>query len=341
MNVDNKEIKENNDLISVIVPVYNVESYLRKCLDSIVGQTYKKLEIILVDDGSTDGSGSICDEYAKEDHRIKVIHKDNDGVSSARNIGIDNVKGKYILFVDADDIVNERYVEILYIELLKHKVDIVFCGIKSIYVKSGEETIIGVKKEFQGNINKDFIKFYRKNLFLITAGPYAKIYKANIIKSNNLKFDESYNNVEDYLFNLQYYSFIKPFYVSLEVLYYYYHYGRGSAVEIFSEKRWSDEFRALSFLKQWLEDRKVAGRYFIMTTRIVAIVRMFFEDKTNRSIGKKYYEYKELCKKVQKYIDYDYEDECKVKHYFILMTIKNKWYLPSFTYYYIKSLGKE
>lgn len=219
--------------------------------------------------------------------------------------------------------------------------DIVFCGIKSIYVKSGEETIIGVKKEFQGNINKDFIKFYRKNLFLITAGPYAKIYKANIIKSNNLKFDESYNNVEDYLFNLQYYSFIKPFYVSLEVLYYYYHYGRGSAVEIFSEKRWSDEFRALSFLKQWLEDRKVAGRYFIMTTRIVAIVRMFFEDKTNRSIGKKYYEYKELCKKVQKYIDYDYEDECKVKHYFILMTIKNKWYLPSFTYYYIKSLGKE
>lgn len=147
--------------------------------------------------------------------------------------------------------------------------------------------------------------------------------------------------VRIYLFNLQYYSFIKPFYVSLEVLYYYYHYGRGSAVEIFSEKRWSDEFRALSFLKQWLEDRKVAGRYFIMTTRIVAIVRMFFEDKTNRSIGKKYYEYKELCKKVQKYIDYDYEDECKVKHYFILMTIKNKWYLPSFTYYYIKSLGKE
>ena len=92
MNVDNKEIKENNDLISVIVPVYNVESYLRKCLDSIVGQTYKKLEIILVDDGSTDGSGSICDEYAKEDHRIKVIHKDNDGVSSARNIGIEMSK---------------------------------------------------------------------------------------------------------------------------------------------------------------------------------------------------------------------------------------------------------
>ena len=159
MNVDNKEIKENNDLISVIVPVYNVESYLRKCLDSIVGQTYKKLEIILVDDGSTDGSGSICDEYAKEDHRIKVIHKDNDGVSSARNIGIDNVEGKYILFVDADDIVNERYVEILYIELLKHKVDIVFCGIKSIYVKSGEETIIGVKKEFHKILQKKFISY--------------------------------------------------------------------------------------------------------------------------------------------------------------------------------------
>lgn len=338
MNIDNKE---NNDLISVIVPVYNVAAYLRKCLDSIVGQTYKNLEIILVDDGSTDGSGSICDEYAKEDRRIKVIHKDNGGVSSARNIGIYNVEGKYILFVDADDIVNERYVEILYTELLKHKVDIVFCGIKSIYVKSREEISIGVEKEFQGNINKDFIKFYRENLFLITAAPSAKIYKTNIIKSNELKFDESYNNVEDYLFNLQYYSFIKLFYVSLDVLYHYYHYGRGSAAEIFSEKRWSDEFRALSFLRQWLEERKIAGRYFIMTTRIVAIVRMFFGDKTNRSICKKYYEYKELCKKVNEYIDYEYEDECKVKHYFILMTIKNKWYLPSFTYYYIKYLSKK
>lgn len=92
-----------NPLISVIVPVYNVEPYLRKCLDSIVNQTYKNLEIILVDDGSTDNSGIICDEYDEKDKRIKVVHQINQGVSIARNVGLDLCSGDYITFVDSDD----------------------------------------------------------------------------------------------------------------------------------------------------------------------------------------------------------------------------------------------
>lgn len=88
-----------NDLISIIVPVYNVEKYLVKCLESIINQTYKYLEIILIDDGSTDGSGRICDEYAKKDNRIKVSHKGNGGLSSARNVGLDMSAGQYIAFV--------------------------------------------------------------------------------------------------------------------------------------------------------------------------------------------------------------------------------------------------
>lgn len=100
-----------NPLVSVIVPVYNVENYLRRCLDSIVCQTYKNLEIILIDDGSTDESGKICDEYAKKDERIKVIHKENEGLSSARNTGVDNAKGKYVTFVDSDDDITKDYVE--------------------------------------------------------------------------------------------------------------------------------------------------------------------------------------------------------------------------------------
>lgn len=99
-------------LISVIVPVYNVENYLCKCVDSIINQTYNNLEIILVDDGSTDGSASICDEYVLKDSRVKVIHKENGGVSSARNIGIAEASGEYICFVDSDDWLELDYFEI-------------------------------------------------------------------------------------------------------------------------------------------------------------------------------------------------------------------------------------
>ena len=110
-------IKDNQPhLISVIVPVYNVEKYLRQCLDSIINQTYRNLEIILVDDGSTDSSGIICDEYAQIDARIKVIHKENGGLSSARNAGLDvcTSGGDFIAFVDSDDWLEPDMYERLY-----------------------------------------------------------------------------------------------------------------------------------------------------------------------------------------------------------------------------------
>lgn len=101
-------------LISVIVPCYNVEEYLPKCIESILSQTYENLEILLVDDGSSDNSGRICDEYAGKDCRIRVIHKENGGLSDARNVALDVMKGEYVTFIDSDDYVEEDYVEILY-----------------------------------------------------------------------------------------------------------------------------------------------------------------------------------------------------------------------------------
>ena len=100
-----------NPLVSIIVPVYNNEKYLRQCLDSITNQTFKDIEIILVDDGSTDNSASICEEYAKEDSRVVFIHSENKGVSNARNIGIDKSKGKFIMFCDSDDWLENDYIE--------------------------------------------------------------------------------------------------------------------------------------------------------------------------------------------------------------------------------------
>lgn len=125
-------------LISVIVPVYNVEKYLDECVESIVNQTYKNLEIILVDDGSTDNSGKICDELAKKDNRIHVIHKENGGLSDARNVGIDVSTGDYIQFIDSDDYIEHDMIEFLVSNIIKYNADISIC---SNYIFDEEECI--------------------------------------------------------------------------------------------------------------------------------------------------------------------------------------------------------
>ena len=119
----------NEDLISIIVPVYNVEKYLHRCVSSILQQTYSKFEVILVDDGSKDASGRICDVFASKDERVRVIHKENGGLSSARNAGLDIANGKYIGFVDSDDYIENDMYEIMYNALIKNNVDIACVGI--------------------------------------------------------------------------------------------------------------------------------------------------------------------------------------------------------------------
>ena len=122
-----------NELISIIVPVYNVERYLEKCVNSIINQTYKNLEIILVDDGATDSSGNMCDELAKSDNRIKVYHKENGGLSDARNYGVERATGDYIGFVDSDDYIDSEMYEKLYEAIKRENADVAECSLKVIY----------------------------------------------------------------------------------------------------------------------------------------------------------------------------------------------------------------
>ncbi len=127
----------NSPLVSVIVPVYNVAPYLEQCLDSIVNQTYRNLEIILVDDGSTDESGAICDRYAEQDSRIKVVHKENGGQSSARNVALDMMMGEWVLFVDSDDWIELNTLELL-LEQKDERADLVEFGWNFIYRDSNK-----------------------------------------------------------------------------------------------------------------------------------------------------------------------------------------------------------
>lgn len=140
-----------NSMISIIVPVYNVERYLKKCIESLIHQTYRNIEIILVDDGSTDRSKEICDAYAKEDFRIRVIHQENQGLSQTRRNGLEIAKADYVVFVDSDDYVDERFVEKLW-KLMENNVDMALVGFKNI-----DETgkIVPIKPEKSEILEKE------------------------------------------------------------------------------------------------------------------------------------------------------------------------------------------
>ena len=131
--------QDNTDIISIIIPVYNIEKYLSKCLESIAIQSYQNLEILLIDDGSSDRSPEICDAYKKKDKRFCVIHKENGGLSSARNAGIEIASGKYLLFVDGDDYIDKDMVKILYKRIKQDKSDMAFCNY--LVVQNGIEKV--------------------------------------------------------------------------------------------------------------------------------------------------------------------------------------------------------
>ena len=135
-------------LVSVIVPVYNVEKYLRQCLDSLLEQTYKNIEVVMVDDGSKDSSGKICDEYAKKYENFYAVHKENAGLGMARNTGFEHINGEYVTFLDSDDYLENDCIEILYNTLLKQQVDMCKGGFKRV-IDSGE---VISKREYQNEL---------------------------------------------------------------------------------------------------------------------------------------------------------------------------------------------
>lgn len=144
-------MRKYDKLISIIVPVYNVEIYLEKCLDSIINQTYDNLEIILINDGSTDLSGDICDKYARNDNRIRVIHKKNEGQSIARNIGLELAKGDLIGFIDSDDFIDLKMYESLYKSMKENDADIIECAVEKIYEDKVLREETGRIFSFSGN----------------------------------------------------------------------------------------------------------------------------------------------------------------------------------------------
>lgn len=189
--------------VSIIVPVYNVEKFLRKCLDSISAQTLADWECLLIDDGSTDNSGVICDEYAKRDDRIKVFHKENGGVSSARNYGIEKAIGDWITFVDSDDWIDN---DTLFnsVNAITQGVDMIIFGIK-VFIGQPPKLIehqlkyIGAESDFKQQLEEADRKGWLQ-------GPVNKLFQRSILIKNGLRFDETMSYGEDTKFSFSYIS---------------------------------------------------------------------------------------------------------------------------------------
>ena len=214
--------------ISVVVPVYNVELYLRQCLDSIINQSYSNLEIILVDDGSQDQSLKICEDFASKDSRIKVIHQKNAGVSVARNKGIEAATGEYITFLDSDDwIEKEMYKEMMRITIQHQDVDIVMCDVLNVKNNNTEKITVDIRNGFYSR--QDIIKELYPTLIvaenlgrLPIVSTCICLFKKSLLENNKIQFDASIRYSEDYLFMAKVMLHARSFYYLKEVFLYYY-----------------------------------------------------------------------------------------------------------------------
>lgn len=211
----------NQPQISVIVPVYNVEKYLSRCIESILSQTFTDFELLLIDDGSTDRSGEMCDEYAKKDTRIRVFHTKNRGVSAARNLGLDNAKGEWISFVDSDDWVEEDYLnKFFHYDSLSY--ESVVC--QRFYV---EDVSFPEKNRVSFEYLNDILKypFEEKSIIkykiLEDVYVFAKLFNKKLIKEKNIRFYEKISICEDLIFFHTYLQYVKEIILCSSSSYHY------------------------------------------------------------------------------------------------------------------------
>lgn len=292
------ELKMKNEKIkvSIILPIYNVEKYIEQCLESINKQTYKNIEIILVDDGSPDNCGKIIDEYAKKDIRVKVIHKENSGVSAARNSGLEVATGDYVCFADPDDILSEDYIEYL-LNLAIHN-DVEIALTKSM------NTTENVNKSSNDKVDIISGEKTAEDILLhkIPIGVYCKIFKRTFLENYKIRFRTDIYIGEGFNFNTASFQRAKKIAVGYKCIYFYRTDNQSSAVTKFSEKKWWNALYALDsiekdlyikskslynaidfarwydgvFILSLMKKNKILGKYIKLQKKCVSNIRMYF-----------------------------------------------------------------
>lgn len=321
--------------VSVIVPIYNTEKFLRKCIESIVNQTLEEIEIILINDGSTDNSHIICEEYSRKyPEKIRYINNKNIGCSATRNLGISLAKGEYITFVDSDDYIEREMYKEMYEKVKAEEAEIIISGVKYIKIPEKIERIV-TPQIFSKNIS-EYLKERNKTAFC-----WNKLFKRSLILQKNIKFPENTHNTEDLVFSFKAIVNSKKNCYLEKSYYNYIHHGSNS---IFSLEKKLGVFISFEILysylleKNYIKNKKIMKRYF-ENFNTYAIKGIFFSLLNPKLVSEEEYKkynqlfYEEL-KKIHylplksKFLVYYYREVVliirKFRLYNILKKIKNK-----------------
>lgn len=266
-------------MISVVVPVYNAEKYLHRCVDSILAQSVTDFELLLIDDGSKDISAKICDEYAAMDSRVRVFHKENGGVSSARNVGLDNAKGDYLMFVDSDDYMLPGMCEVMLSTIESKKTDLVVCGTTE---TGGGFWRPECDKDYSiTQLKEEFVTILHTELL---SPPWNKIFKRNRIGARRLREDISFG--EDLLFNIEYLKSCENISLIREAPFYHEKDNKNSLVVKFDRDRLLDIEKVWVVVDDFSIEKK--GLYFKYLRDLTVYVRQLLKTEHYAWLEKKY-----------------------------------------------------
>lgn len=283
-----------NDKVSIIVPVYNAEKYLGYTITSILKQTYKNIEIILVNDGSKDDSLIICQNYAAIDDRIKVLDIPNGGVSNARNCGIESSTGKYIQFVDSDDVIAENMTERLVETMYVYEADMVICGMRYMALEGnrpvssndwlpqylGKECVLS-REKFVGDFSR--ILLYT----VLLEGPCNKLYKREYFENYGFRFPLDKELGEDFLLNLQYFGKLERIVFISDVLYYYLQWGKNSLTTCYRSDMFDNQTLLLQEYEKFLraqcvwKDENITYFYQYAVGHVIRCINMVFDSRND------------------------------------------------------------
>ena len=269
-------------LVSIIIPVYNAKTHLEACVQSILDQSYKHFELLLINDGSSDGSSELCDELSQKSEKIRVIHKENGGVSSARNAGLDVARGDYVVFVDSDDVISNNYLE-AFIES-SDKADLIIGMIEDLYFDN-QGVIVKQKTRHVEAPNCGILADEYYKLLELLRVPVVKLYKRSILEDHRIRFDENLSLAEDQVFNFSYYKHIKTYALETRSIYKYYHlYESNSLSSLRTKKTFEDELYKLNVEYAFIKSYSPSNADLVYAHHMISMMNIYTDLKDDRGL---------------------------------------------------------
>lgn len=317
-------------LVSIIIPVYNAKAHLEACVQSILDQSYKHFELLLIDDGSSDGSSGLCDKLALQSTKINVIHKVNGGASSARNAGLDIAKGVFILFIDSDDVISNNYIE-AFVEA-SDKADLVIGMIEDVYFNEQGAIIKQNTRHVEAPNSGILADEYYKLLELLRV-PFVKLYNRSILEDHHIRFDENLSLAEDQVFNFSYYKHIKTYVLETRsICRYSHHYGGNSLSSLRTKKTFEDELYKLNVEYAFIKSYSSSNADLVYVYHMISMLNIYSNLKDDRGIWSFY----KRVKRIAKLNPIQADKALNKKKKLIVNLLNLKLYSIVTLYYYLK-----